>query len=194
MGERLEAFNTIVKDVKEQEKLIEDQIKSEVIYSHDDQMTMFKEGLKKEIDTYYEKELNELKNFSATEASQAKLKTKKELLMKRQDLVENVFAEAKKRIDTFVSSDEYEKYLYRKLSEIEAVKADSVFYVKKNDIDLMKKVLSLKNLNNTVNESIIMVGGFIMLNKADNIEYDYTFDTKIKEVKQWFQNNSGFTL
>lgn len=194
MGERLEAFNTIVKDVKEQEKLIEDQIKSEVIYSHDDQMTMFKEGLKKEIDTYYEKELNELKNFSATEASQAKLKTKKELLMKRQDLVENVFAEAKKRIDTFVSSDEYEKYLYRKLSEIDAVKADSVFYVKKNDIDLMKKVLSLKNLNNTVNESIIMVGGFIMLNKADNIEYDYTFDTKIKEVKQWFQNNSGFTL
>ncbi len=194
MGERLEAYNTIIKDVKEQETLIENQIRSEVEFSHDDQILMFKQGLKKEIDTYYEKELNELKLLSATEASQAKLKTKKELLLKRRELVEKVFTEAKKRLNEFVNSDKYEEYLTGKLDLINDIKADSVFYVRYEDLQLLKNILKKRKLNNIVNEAVILIGGFRMINPDDNIEYDYTFDTRIAEAAQWFRNNSGFTL
>ncbi len=194
MGERLEAYNTIINDIKEQEKIVENQIKHEVEYSHDDQMLMFKEGLKKEIETYYEKELNDLKVQSATESSQAKLRTKRELLNKRQILVENVFKEVESKLKKFVLSDEYVLYVEKCLSKIKCLDENSVFYVNEKEKDFFKEFLSNKSIKNDIKQTNLLIGGFKVINSNVNIEFDFTLDTKLKEAKKWFQNNSGYTF
>lgn len=194
MGERLEAYNTIINDIKEQEKIVENQIKHEVEYSHDDQMLMFKEGLKKEIETYYEKELNDLKVQSATESSQAKLRTKRELLNKRQILVENVFKEVESKLKKFVLSDEYALYIEKCFSKIKCLDENSVFYVNEKEEDFFKEILLKKSLKNDIKQTNLLIGGFKVINSNVNIEFDFTLDTKLKEAKKWFQNNSGYTF
>ena len=59
----------------------------------EDQIKSFKLGLKKETDTYLEKELNELRILKVTKASGAKLKTKRDLLSLRTKMVDQLFNE-----------------------------------------------------------------------------------------------------
>ncbi|MEG1462501.1 MAG: hypothetical protein RSC48_05275, partial [Anaerorhabdus sp.] len=55
-----EALQIIEGDIQEQVDLVIDQINYEIKNMEEDQISFFKEGLKKEVDTYKEKELNDL--------------------------------------------------------------------------------------------------------------------------------------
>ena len=90
-----EVIKNIKDDIKEQAQLVIDQIEYEISMLHDDELAHYKAGLKKEQDTYLEKELNDLEVLAVTEASRQKMDTKRKLLSLREELVSQLFDDVK---------------------------------------------------------------------------------------------------
>lgn len=194
MVKEKEVLQLIEEDIQEQENLVIDQINNEIVTMEEDQIGFFKQGLKKEIETYKEKELNELKLFAATQASQNKLKTKRDLLHLRQDLVNELFATVKSKLVLFVESTDYVIYLEKKLNEINIENNEGYFEVNEKDVVRFKELLKKHNYSCDVQPSLIQIGGFKYINSGSGYEVDYSLDTSLKNQIQWFQNNSGFTI
>ena len=88
----------IQEDVNSNASLVKELVQSETDSLHDDQLSFYKEGLKKETDTYLEKELSELRLYAATKSSRDKMDTKKKLLALRQHLSNALFDEVRNKI------------------------------------------------------------------------------------------------
>lgn len=182
----------ITNDVEEQANLVIDQINREIEQMHDEQITYFEEGLKKEQETYLEKELNDLRVFSVTECSRAKLQTKRDLLNLRQDLVNSLFGDVKVKLKAFVASKDYENYITKKLNSINV--DGGKIYCKEEDNKIMKKVIKALGLDVEIVKDYLEIGGFKYVNKNADLEYDFTLDTAFEEQTEWFVNSSGFTI
>lgn len=192
MDDKKELLNFLEEDMKEQSGLIIDQINYEIKAMEEKQIQIFKEGLKKEIESYKERELNDLKKQSATLSSQNKLKIQRELLLQREELVLNLFDEAKSKIQSFTQSKEYPLFLKKHIQEITI--PGGIFYVRKEDLNLMKEILKETGLEGTVEEAVISLGGFRYVHKQQRIEMDNTLDTAVQNQKVWFENHSGLIV
>ncbi|MEG2750519.1 MAG: V-type ATP synthase subunit E family protein [Anaerorhabdus sp.] len=189
-----EALQIIEGDIQEQVDLVIDQINYEIKNMEEDQISFFKEGLKKEVDTYKEKELNDLRLFAATQASQNKLKTKRDLLQLRQQVVDKLFDEVKSKLEAFVSSKDYKSFLEKKLNKIENINESGIFEVRSQDVVLMEVLLKEKGCTCKVQETFIQLGGFRYVDLEHGFEIDNTLDFSLQNEITWFQNNSGFTI
>lgn len=189
-----EALEIIEKDVQEQVNLVIDQINYEVKNMEEDQINFFKEGLRKEIETYKEKELNELRLFAATQASQNKLKTKRDLLHLRTQLVNQLFDQVKSKLVAFVASNDYVKFLEKKIDALGNIDDNGYFEVRKVDVAIITEILKKKNCQCKVVETLIQLGGFRYVNPNKGFEVDDTLDFSLQNEMTWFQNNSGFTI
>lgn len=186
-----EILNDIVKDVEEQVGLVIDQINYEIAQMHDEQITLFKEGLQKEQETYLDKELDDLKMLAVTKSSKAKLKTKRELLALREEMVEALFTDLKLKLDDFVNSDDYAKMIARDLDKLEV--QGGTIIVKEEDKPLYEKFLKdHKDVKCEVGK--FKFGGFRYVTEKKDAEYDYSLDSRYDEQISWFKDNSGFTL
>lgn len=189
-----EALQIIEADIQEQADLVIDQINFEIKHLEENQIGFFKEGLKKEVETYKEKELNNLRLFAATQASQNKLKTKRDLLYLRQQLVDKLFAEVKTQLEAFVASKEYTAYLEKKFDQIDIIESTGVFLVREQDMVIMSDLLKTKGCGCQLKTDLIQLGGFRYVDVEQGFEIDSTLDFKLKNEITWFQNNSGFTI
>ena len=70
----------------------------------------------------------------------------------------------------------------------------SYFVIRKEDEALFKEILKELNLNINVKFEHFNIGGFLLVDEKNGFEYDLSLDSKLKEQKIWFQNNSGFTF
>lgn len=192
MTDEKEIMQIITDDVKEQAALVIDQIQKEVTLSKEDQITYFKLGLKKETDTYLEKELNELKIFAVTQSSQAKLQTKRDLLNLRSELVDKLFKDVLNELNAFVDSDKYSEYLKTKIKGLDV--SNGYFCIRQKDEELFKQILKELNLTNECVIRPIMIGGFKFVDTENNLEHDLTLDSNLNEQKSWFQRESKFTI
>ena len=188
------AFELIVEDMNEQKTLIENRICDEVEYSHDDKIRFFKAGLSKEVESYFEKELNELRLFAANETSQFKLSEKRKLLSRRHTLVESMFKEIEEEIKSFINSSEYKKFITKKIDTLNDISKGAIFIVRDEDEELISEIMKSKGLNNKVEVDYLPLGGFIINDLEKGRNFDFALDSKLKEQKKWFQNYSGFTF
>ena len=83
-------LKAIDQDVRLHAEIVTKRVNEETDSLMEDQIGFYKEGLKKETDTYLESELNDLRLYAATEASRAKMDTKKKLLEMRTSLSEDL--------------------------------------------------------------------------------------------------------
>ena len=65
-----EIIENIKRDVEDQANLVINQIGNEISALYNNEIENFKEGLKKEQDTFLEKELNDLRVLSVTESQE----------------------------------------------------------------------------------------------------------------------------
>ena len=79
----------IDRDVSSNAGLVQSLVEGETKSLRDDQIAFYKEALKKETDTYLEKELSDLRLYAATKSSRDKMNTKKKLLSLRQSYSSN---------------------------------------------------------------------------------------------------------
>ncbi|MFV0380580.1 MAG: V-type ATP synthase subunit E [Anaerorhabdus sp.] len=190
MDEKKELLLGLEKDMMEQYVLIENQINEEVKVLQEKHLLQFEESLNKEIETYKEKELNEIKRESAVLTSKGKLKTQRELLKMRKTMVDKFFNEIIEDVKDVVCSDYYKEYLKKEIEKV-SIK-DCIIKARKEDIDLIKGFVNDKSVE--IIENNIILGGFKVYNKSKGIEVDNTIDVKVKKQREWFESHSGLII
>ena len=140
-----------------------------------------------------EQELRELQSEYAVRLSRLHDDTDRRLMQKRNELAENVFQEAVNRIKAFTEKEEYIKMLVDK-AKILADKGyqDPVIVMREQDLSYKEQILKLFINGCTIQtDEEIQYGGFRLECLKQGIVIDETFDTAIKEQKEWFYHNSG---
>lgn len=183
-----EVIKNIKDDITDQAELVIGQIEYEISRLHDDEVAHFKEGLKKEQDTYLEKELNDLEVFSVTEASRQKMDTKRKLLSLRESLVEELFKSVEDKLIAFTKTEDYKDYIKEKLALVPF--DGGVIYCDEKDVDLIRA--NVKDVK--IKKRYFKIGGFTYISKSQDSEYDYSLDTSFKTQTEWFISHSGFTI
>lgn len=188
----------------EQEKLAENLVKAiqsqsqqrlnnlQADYESQRQETIdrFRQEAQEEASVYSELALSELRNSLVQNESQSKWKVKKDLFIRRAELVDGLFDSVKADLIAFTQAKAYETFVKENLSKV-LLDKDLVSYtvlVKANDEALLK---SLVGQNGTVTVSDrIHIGGFILKDQAGLLEIDETLDYRLKVQKEWFTTHS----
>ena len=108
------------------------------------------------------------------ELASAELENKKILLDTKKQIIESVFADAKKRLETL---DDKKKELYIKKLLEKSKKEIEVAYVYCNK----KDAKFLKGINV---ETAEIIGGLITENKEKTVRVDYSFETLLESIKE----------
>jgi vacuolar-type H+-ATPase subunit E/Vma4 len=140
----------------------------------------------------YDTSLKRIQNKFTRETSQSEFAGKREILIHREKLTEQLFDEVGKRLQTVRNSPEYIDILLKKLlvtttengAEI-LLAPDDMKYV-----DTLKK--AIKKEVTFKAEETIEKGGFSVFNKSAGTIIDKTFDSALEEQKQMFINRNYF--
>lgn len=150
---------------------------------------------REETSVYLEQELSEIKLSVQLKESQAKWKAKKDLFVKRQELVDDMFKDVYKKLMEYSSSKAYDLWLKGLLEKhiLSASVKDPITIEYKPIDKLIIERAAADHLDKLtlVSRETIFVGGFIVSRPAKGIEIDETLDTKYKQQKEWFTTNSG---
>ena len=154
----------------------------------------YKKLAEEETNVFIEQELLELKEKILQSETQAKWKIKKDLFVKRQELVDNLFEEIQLKIQAFVKSNEYKEWLKTRLSKIIEVSNTSnnlQIKCRKMDVDVISSLVDNNIISNIVEDNEeIHLGGFILVDPVKKVETDETLDYQVRVQKEWFYANS----
>lgn len=183
----------IANDVKSNAKLVGDVVNQETDALLNDQISFYKEGLKKETETYLEGELKEIRLYAATKSSHDKFDTKRKLLELRGNFVNELKQEVIDELKKFTKTDAYKDYLLNNLKKINKSE-NGYFVVRENDMDLMKELCQQLSFDQKIQQGYFAIGGFRYVDEVNRYEYSCALDEKLNEQFAWFRNNSGFKV
>ncbi len=134
--------------------------------------------------------LNEQMNADLAAAEKAETQA---LLQKRAEITDDVFSQARQRIEAFTESDKYPTFLYRSAERIRsAIGEGSVFYLRSADEahfsalrDFCAEIRADKN---------IVLGGIRAENRDTGLTADDTLDARLEKQKEAFYENSGLSV
>lgn len=155
----------------------------------------FKSEALQETQVYLEQELADLRISVLQSESQAKWKVKKDMFLRRRELVDGLFEEATKQVKSFSQTKAYDewclKHLIELMNTIDA-KSDIELHVKPVDLPLFERICKKNGFDTKViSLESIFVGGFILSDHINSVEYDLTLDYKLRLEKEWFYSHSG---
>lgn len=183
----------IDRDVSSNAELVQSLVEGETKSLRDDQVAFYKEALKKETDTYLEKELSDLRLYAATKSSRDKMNTKKKLLSLRQSLADKLFSDVKNDLVAFVKTDDYKAYIRHHLKQID-VTEKGYFLCRLEDKALLESLLKEFGYHNEIHPEYLEIGGFLYRDRAFQIEYSCSLDERLADQIEWFRNHSGFKV
>lgn len=150
----------------------------------------YRQEATEEANVYIDMALSELKNSVVQNESQSKWKLKKDLFIKRAELVDGLFDQVKSDLLAFAQSDAYAPFLRDKLAKLlpDHPLQDTLILIKPSEKAIFESILP--SLAKLVPTESIHVGGFI-LKSVDGIkERDETLDYALKVQREWFTTHS----
>ena len=120
----------------------------------------------------------------------AELDSKKKLIMRREEIIDDVMKLSRAKIVEFIESDKYEEWLLSKIEKalFEVGKGSKTIYISSDDIKIKERI--------TVEASgeKDFLGGTKVLNTDRKVAVDYSFKEMLSEEKQKFLQSSGLAL
>ncbi len=158
-------------------------------------ITEYQNEAREETSVYLEQELNELRINVQLKESQAKWKARKDLFIKRQNMVDELFDSISKKLIAHSQSTKYDAWIKEKLvQEFEKATDKNPVVIEFKPIDKPMIERLAKPYGDKVKceaRETIFIGGYIVTFPTMGIEEDNTLDVKLKEQKEWFAIHSG---
>lgn len=195
MERKLDNFQKIVeKEAIEKKRQIEDEVREAKKVRIEEEINR--------LTTLSQKRVNEekarIENDYKQQSSKEIYKYKKELLMKRDEIINQVFSDVKKRIENYMATGEYLKYLINCIQDASKSfrSEDLTVYLMEKDFEKRTDVEKiLTNIKITWEKSDnIHIGGVIVKKSGTNLITDETFDQKLIEASDRFIYDSGLTI
>ena len=152
---------------------------------------------KKDAKRQLEKELASISSKASIEsASNLEQRTKK-LVEKREELVKDIFSQAKNQLEAFVDSKEYKDYLIRHIQKIgqDYQMTGCVLNLREEDMKYQNDLVKAYGFDIDVQvDHHIQLGGFIIENHVTHVVCDETLETALENQKDWFYKTSGLMI
>lgn len=129
----------------------------------------------------------------------AELDSKKKLIMRREEIIDDVMKLSRAKIVEFIESDKYEEWLLSKIEKalFEVGKGSKTIYISSDDIKLKEKIEQIPDTSRITVEASgekDFLGGAKILNTDRKVAVDYSFKEMLSEEKQKFLQSSGLAL
>lgn len=104
----------------------------------------------------------ELERETSTAVSKAEMEAKRSLLVRREELSQEIFENVTKRLRKFTQSEEYPEFLKQKLDALRVEKklSGSVVICRKEDLPLMERLTGDSQIAALQGDEEILIGGF----------------------------------
>jgi len=185
------------KEIHEASKKKIDELKKEIDAIKSAEIAKIDEDLKESISHDLDLQLKDLKTDHSYEMNKLLTENAKELMIRRQELFQSVFIEVKKKLLSFIHTDDYKKLLSSKIHKINPLfeQDEIIFYVKMDD-SIIEEVLKheYKGKYSIEKSPSIELGGFLAGCIKKGIELDETLDTILESKKQWFYEKSNLFI
>lgn len=197
MEKKEQVFLYMKEEIERLAGLEEEKILAEAKQLEEEAYNQIKAEAKKDADLLLTKELAEISSVASVEASSSQEEKTKKLVAKRDEYVASIFSEARKKLVTFVTSNDYKSYLIKHMEKI-----GKLYQMENSTLGLRKEDMKYKDvlikaygtaLDVEVNDKIT-IGGFIIENKATNVVIDESLDFALENQKDWFYKTSGLMI
>ncbi len=197
MQSKEQIFLYMKEEIERLAKKEEEQILSEAKELEQEAYESMKAEAKADSSAQLNKELAEISSQASVEAA-ANLETRtKQLVEKRDGFVADIFNEAKEKLVSFASGNEYHDYLVNRVSAVskEYQMENCVLKVREADQALKDELVKAYQLPVEVEVSQdILIGGFILENKTTHVVVDESLDFALESQKDWFYKTSGLMI
>lgn len=124
---------------------------------------------------------------------------RKKLIMRREEIIDDVMKLSRAKIVEFIESDKYEEWLLSKIEKalFEVGKGSKTIYISSDDIKLKEKIEQIPDTSRITVEASgekDFLGGAKILNTDRKVAVDYSFKEMLSEEKQKFLQSSGLAL
>ncbi|WMJ22609.1 V-type ATP synthase subunit E family protein [Paludicola sp. MB14-C6] len=139
----------------------------------------------------------EIKKEYKHEVAKYSLEQKHAVLMKRNELTNNIFANVKQQIVDYTNTSEYKEYLLSSISHFakDASYENLDIMVTSKDLAFADEIKKAFGKDCNVKESkTIELGGFIACNTEQGIYFDETLEQKLAEQKKYFIEHSQLDI
>ncbi len=142
------------------------------------------------------RETAEVRASVVRELSARELAARRRLFLQRAAIEEEVFAEAKKRLQTFVSGGDYENYLRRGAKKAAAALSGEGVTVRVRPADLERSALLTAAIPGctVAADPAIALGGFTAEDAQQGILIDMTLDSRLEQQRENFRRTAGLTI
>lgn len=142
-----------------------------------------KEALEK-ADNTLEQELSRLRQSQKRELALYEYEAKKRLLLRREELMEEIFGSVKISLEEYTVSEEYRVWLSQKLEEETEKNPDASIVLRQADFEVLKP-------ENAVCSEDVSIGGYKLILDGGRRVVDNTLGAKLKSQRESFQGFEG---
>lgn len=139
----------------------------------------------------------EIKQECKRDVAKFSLDSKRELLLKRNEITAKIFDNIREKISSFVISADYKKYLLDAIKDFSKKQniSDITIMVSKNDITFENEIKEAYALPcKVVENNDILLGGFVASDEHRSIYFDETLEQKLQDQKAYFIEHSKFDI
>ncbi|MFW5913744.1 MAG: V-type ATP synthase subunit E [Bacillota bacterium] len=155
------------------------------------------EEIEQKMDKYLNRELRSLNTDFSSEINRIHTENHRKLMDKRKGLLQEVFKEAEKKLESFIQSKDYRSLMKSRIQKaIDFLDAKDIVFTFKEDDETIRDVLEadFDDAYTVETDSDIRFGGFKAKSSEKGLEMDETFTRKLEEQKEWFYANSNLFI
>lgn len=196
LTEKLNNFTSLVLDEasKKRDKLLQsvENAQKERLAEKEDE---FLNDAYKEI----QKAVSDAKKKSNERVLHEELDAKKQILLTREKIIDEIMADAREELLKFSKSDEYEAWLIGKIEKalFEVGKGSKTVYIHSEDLKYKDKIEGIDDdgkITVEASDERDFLGGVKIFNTDRKVAVDYSFKELLSEQKEVFLQGSGLTL
>lgn len=168
---------------------------AELSAKKEEQFSKIEDQLLRECYHTIQSEIAKIRNQSQLVLSEETQKSRRQLLERRQQIEEAIFAAAEEKLLSYTSGEEYRLRLKKELTEAGAPyrTLPCTLFLRRSDLPLSEELCSLFT-QCRVEAGNIRLGGFILRCDEKHISIDGTFDSRLAQKREEFKQNSGLTI
>lgn len=193
--DKLMAFEEAIQ--KETEEKIA-QMEQDVKAYEESELNRVRDDAYNQMFTYMQNEVHNIQNRYRQSVTKYELEAKRNVLLFRNELAQNVFDKAEEKLISFAKSEEYRPYLLKQIEKNlkEFPCEDGVIIcLRKEDLSYgeeIQKAIPCKAEIKADRKNHL--GGFILINEAKGVLEDRTFAAALKEQHRYFYETCGLSI
>lgn len=192
-----QVFLYMKEEIEQAAKLTEETLLQEAADLEQQACAKIRKEVKNEVENQLKKEMAQLSTNASKNKSLKQAKRKQQLIEKREQYVTEIFKEAREKLVAFTKQKEYKQHLIRRVKQVsEKYQIHNVnIYVREEDLQYKEDIIKAYGSEVEITSSnTIIIGGFIIEDKAAGIVLDESLDNALENQKEWFYHTSGLTI